>query len=141
MRSELMVRKEIPKIFKQIMPYSTVFESGRGIGGEPAYDFEVIPIIREIIEFTRDYGYLVRLEYYRQHKVVDVVIEYNDASSYYVNSFVITYDLISKKIIGYHNGDKEEDTFFTSFIMSLIEKFIDPIRKEIDKDEVLDESK
>ena len=141
MRSELMVRKEIPKIFKQIMPYSTVFESGRGIGGESSYDFEVIPIIREIIEFTRDYSYQVRLEYYRQHRVLDVVIEYDDVSNYYVNNFVITYDLISKKIIGYHNGDKEEDTFFTSFIMSLIEKFIDPIRKEIDKEEVLDENK
>ena len=136
MMTSLMSRKVIVKELTKFFPDVSVYESNVGIFDGPVPDFEQIKIVREIIEYTRAHDYKVRLEFYKHHKVLDIICEDDCKDNLYINSVVISYSTKSKEIVGCDICDTGEDPFFSNFVSAIVFEYIEPIRDKLEWHEV-----
>ena len=131
MNIKLFERRLLEKGFVDFFPFTAMYAGGY-IAGDSMSRYGLIPLVDELVRIALAKGYEVRLEIYPHHKVCDVVIE-NNKDYFYQSNVVVSYSLINEKIIGCDVTNSMEDPIFTEFISSLVAKYIEPIRGEIEK--------
>lgn len=131
MKIEVLDRQVYPKVYQSVFPHVTMYEMQCMSEGK---EINKIPLIKELEELSKQYGYSVKGELYIHHKVLDIVFE--SESKYYINNFAISYNLDKNKIVGCSINDIDGDQYFEEFIKLVVGKYIEPIRDKLEWHEV-----